>query len=323
GRRTGGGSSIVVLRDWAVLKLIENRFAYVDFATPDAKTIAITRSENPLDGRRLLIKDGDDFNGRPAATADAGDASGTPAPNLSGHTKTAQKILRAQKQPAGPTLFLGNLGFETTDQSIRQLFDSHRPKPAATADHDADADANADAEDADADKKEADKKEKPWIRKVRMGTFEDSGKCKGPRWTLLEPRRAASSRGRASCSHMRTGGLDAGREARARARAAPANRRLTPPLCVAEGRGLEPASENARTGGEDADVAAEPAAADGEDASPKRRRVEDGARVPAERGTAGKGGKPPRARPKPGAALALAKRETAAIVPSQGRKIVF
>ena len=33
-------------------------FAYVDFATPDAKTIAITLSENPLDGRRLLIKDG-------------------------------------------------------------------------------------------------------------------------------------------------------------------------------------------------------------------------------------------------------------------------
>lgn len=33
-------------------------FAYVDFATPDAKTIAITLSENHLDGRRLLIKDG-------------------------------------------------------------------------------------------------------------------------------------------------------------------------------------------------------------------------------------------------------------------------
>ena len=35
-----------------------NSFAYVDFATSDAKTIAITLSENPLDGRRLLIKDG-------------------------------------------------------------------------------------------------------------------------------------------------------------------------------------------------------------------------------------------------------------------------
>lgn len=34
------------------------RFAYVDFATPEAKTIAIALSEQPLVGRKLLIKDG-------------------------------------------------------------------------------------------------------------------------------------------------------------------------------------------------------------------------------------------------------------------------
>ena len=39
--------------------MVLTRFAYVDFATPDAKTVAITLSENPLDGRRLLIKDGE------------------------------------------------------------------------------------------------------------------------------------------------------------------------------------------------------------------------------------------------------------------------
>ena len=33
-------------------------FAYVDFATPDAKLAAITLSERNLEGRRLLIKDG-------------------------------------------------------------------------------------------------------------------------------------------------------------------------------------------------------------------------------------------------------------------------
>lgn len=65
-----------------------------------------------------------------------------------------------QKQPPGPTLFFGNLGFETTDKSIRALLDSHRPKP--TSDGAAEGDA-------------ADK----WIRKIRMGTFEDTGKCKG------------------------------------------------------------------------------------------------------------------------------------------------
>ena len=34
------------------------RFAYVDFATPEAKTLAIALSESPLKGRKLLIKDG-------------------------------------------------------------------------------------------------------------------------------------------------------------------------------------------------------------------------------------------------------------------------
>ena len=71
-------------------------------------------------------------------------------------SKTAQKILRSQKQPAGPTLFLGNLGFEATEQSIRNMLDSHRNKP--------------EGEEASDEK---------WIRKIRMGTFEDSGKCKG------------------------------------------------------------------------------------------------------------------------------------------------
>jgi hypothetical protein len=33
-------------------------FAYVDFATPEAKNAAIVMSESPLEGRRLLIKDG-------------------------------------------------------------------------------------------------------------------------------------------------------------------------------------------------------------------------------------------------------------------------
>lgn len=33
-------------------------YAYVDFATKDAKTVAISLSERNLHGRRLLIKDG-------------------------------------------------------------------------------------------------------------------------------------------------------------------------------------------------------------------------------------------------------------------------
>jgi hypothetical protein len=41
-----------------VLLTLSDSFAYVDFATPDAKKAAITMSEMPLEGRRLLIKDG-------------------------------------------------------------------------------------------------------------------------------------------------------------------------------------------------------------------------------------------------------------------------
>ena len=156
---------------YTIHRLFFPSFAYVDFATLDAKTVAIAMSENHLEGRRLLIKDGehperarfvyrrsnvavgDDFNGRPAPTPAAGADGALPGFKITGHTKTAQKILAMQKQPPGPTLFLGNLGFETTEDSIRELLNSHRAK------------------DASVDEK--------WIRKVRLGTFEDSGKCKG------------------------------------------------------------------------------------------------------------------------------------------------
>lgn len=155
-----------------------NRFAYVDFASPDAKVVAITMSENPLDGRRLLIKDGTfwnnrkgsfeiydkvlggDYTGRPtkpAAPANEDDSSVTKSKTSgTGTTKTAQKILRSQKQPPGPTLFFGNLGFETTEASIREMLEHHHKDRSSSAE-------------------EGEK----WIRKIRMGTFEDSGKCKG------------------------------------------------------------------------------------------------------------------------------------------------
>ena len=83
-----------------------------------------------------------------------------------GQTKFAQKVLASQKQPPAPTLFFGNLGFETTVDSIRGLLEAHRvkeKKDAATSSERANDDESND----------------PWIRKIRMGTFEDSGLCKG------------------------------------------------------------------------------------------------------------------------------------------------
>jgi RNA recognition motif-containing protein len=117
---------------------------------------------------------GDDFAGRPTAVkADSADSEdkvksvNSSASGSTGLSKIAQKILRIQKQPAAPTLFLGNLGFETTDKSIRELFEAHRGLRKKIE------------EPKDEGEKDEAKVTDKWIRKIRMGTFEDSGNCKG------------------------------------------------------------------------------------------------------------------------------------------------
>lgn len=105
---------------------------------------------------------GDDYTGRPATVGADGDIIKNAAVGSKTHSKTAQKILCAQKQPPAPTLFIGNLGFETTEDAIRELFEAHREKKSKKDD-------NAETE----------KSKDIWIRKIRMGTFEDSGLCKG------------------------------------------------------------------------------------------------------------------------------------------------
>jgi hypothetical protein len=109
---------------------------------------------------------GDDYTGRPTvASAGAdGDASKNGADGSKTHSKTAQKILRVQKQPPAPTLFVGNLGFETTEDAIRELFEAHREKKKKKTEE---------------EPENVEKTKDVWIRKVRMGTFEDSGLCKG------------------------------------------------------------------------------------------------------------------------------------------------
>ncbi|KAE9382762.1 hypothetical protein BT96DRAFT_845074, partial [Gymnopus androsaceus JB14] len=276
----------------------ENRgFAYVDFATPDAKIVAVTLSEKPLIGRKLLIKDGDDFAGRPAALAVEESSGGKT------HSKTALKILRAQKQPPAPTLFLGNLSFETTEDHIRQLFDAHRRKPGKEK----------------KDDKEENDDEKPketgddWIRKIRLGTFEDSGLCKGFAFvdfsstdnatsTLINPKNHhLNSRNLvveyASADAVKRGpnkpkpveGVGSWKDSRKKSGSRPTNGRPDKPF----------RKFDRDTGG----------GAVGESGG----RGVDGA--PRHKG--------PRNRPKPGAALAQAKRQSAAIVPTSGKKITF
>lgn len=113
-----------------------DRFAYIDFPTAVDVEIAVGLSEQHLDGRKLLIKSSSDFTGRPSSTAlPPLDPSaliqprvGVPTDQSTPQTlnKLARKILDRQKNAAGPTLFIGNLGFETTVDIIRQMFDAHQ-----------------------------------------------------------------------------------------------------------------------------------------------------------------------------------------------------
>ncbi|KAI7831224.1 hypothetical protein BC939DRAFT_437959 [Gamsiella multidivaricata] len=102
-------------------------FAYVDFASAEAQANAIKLSESELDGRKVLIKSSKSFEGRPALSKAA-----------------VQEKSMKQKHAVSPTLFIGNLSFQTTRESLHKLFEDCGE-----------------------------------IRKVRLATFEDSGKCKG------------------------------------------------------------------------------------------------------------------------------------------------
>ncbi|KAL0093482.1 hypothetical protein F4703DRAFT_1719103, partial [Phycomyces blakesleeanus] len=106
-------------------KKFNKGFAYVFFTTPEAVAKGVEKSEAKLDGRNLLIKDAKNFERK------------------DGTTPTAKEI-KKQKNPPCPTLFLGNLSFETTAEMVKAQFE--------------------------------------WcgdIRKVRLGQFQDTGKCKG------------------------------------------------------------------------------------------------------------------------------------------------
>ena len=122
----------------------------------------------------MVINEGGDFNGRPKTKTE--DVDGVKP----GQSKVAQKILASQKQPPIPCLFIGNLGFEATEQSIRGMIEGHTK---ALAERSTTKSKNRDEEmGAAVSTPDESKEEQPitaGIKKVRMGTFEDSGLCKG------------------------------------------------------------------------------------------------------------------------------------------------
>ncbi|KAL3470807.1 hypothetical protein BJX99DRAFT_238775 [Aspergillus californicus] len=82
-------------------------FAYVDFSTSKAMKEAVDLSEQMLAGRRVLIKEAKNFQGRPEKSKDDG-KDGTSAAG-SGHTPSKR-------------VFVGNLSFDVTKESLEEHF---------------------------------------------------------------------------------------------------------------------------------------------------------------------------------------------------------
>ena len=82
----------------------QNRgFAYIDFSTEAALVEALALSEKLLTGRRVLIKDSGNFEGRPE------------------RTKEQENAVENGKPPSR-RIFVGNLAFETTKQDLEEQF---------------------------------------------------------------------------------------------------------------------------------------------------------------------------------------------------------
>lgn len=115
-------------------------FAYIDFSHAAALSKALALSETLLCGRRILIKDSKSFEGRPA---------------ISARDDTTRDI---NGKPPSKRIFVGNLGFDTTEEDIRKHF-----ARCGQVNH------------------------------VHIATFEDSGKCKGYAWLEFEELSAAEA----------------------------------------------------------------------------------------------------------------------------------
>ncbi len=112
-------------------RVVHNKgFAYVDFSSAKGVELAVELSEQLLSGRRVLIKDNKSFEGRPQKTKEES---------------------RNDGKPPSKRVFLGNLSYDTTEDSLKNHFE----KCGA-------------------------------IESVKIATFEDSGKCKGYAWVVFE-----------------------------------------------------------------------------------------------------------------------------------------
>ncbi|ORY31218.1 hypothetical protein BCR39DRAFT_526969 [Naematelia encephala] len=293
----------------------ENKgFAYVDFATEELQKLAVGLSEGMLEGRRVLIKLGDDHQPKPDAR--------TPKPV--GIKAEDRGIVKKQIHPESATLFVGNLPFDATEEGLRDLIESNAASVPSTEA----AAVKKDEQEPGAEGGE--EKEAPVIgtrggknsglRKVRLGAFEDTGRCKGFAFLdFLTPGHATaalSNRKNHFYSERRLTLQYASESATKRS----GGGAKKPP--VDAGRpGKRPRPSQA---GDDHTHAAEDSAPankessqapfDEAESSAKRSKPVGDVRGKKWEATG---------RPRPGAALAMAKREKVGIVEGKGEKITF
>ncbi|KAL2118486.1 hypothetical protein VTJ04DRAFT_8146 [Mycothermus thermophilus] len=96
----------------------ENKgFAYVDFSTYDAAVAAIALSETEWHGRRLLIKDAKNFEGRPEKKDEEPPIIGPDGSAVNGNAAVGSD------KRASTKIFVGNLSFNTTEDDLHAHFE--------------------------------------------------------------------------------------------------------------------------------------------------------------------------------------------------------
>ncbi|KAI8393864.1 uncharacterized protein BYT42DRAFT_487659 [Radiomyces spectabilis] len=244
-------------------------FAYVFFENEDSVAKAVEKSEQTLDKRALLIKDANNFERK----------DGLPAANSKEGSK-AKKEIQKQKNPPCPTLFVGNLSFDTKREALQELF-------AWAGD----------------------------IRKVRMATFEDSGKCKGFAYIDFHTVESATKAIRAPDKHT----LD-GRKLRVEFGSAEAHMRSKPWLMRRKATGQD-TSERQQAPSDDTSAEA----TEDPQQSQRQEQNESFKQQRLQRKEAKAASRPPKSneRVKPGQALFSAQRQKPTVQEFKGTKIVF
>ncbi|KAG2171278.1 hypothetical protein INT43_002900 [Umbelopsis isabellina] len=252
-------------------------FAFIDFANQEAVTAALAKSESDLNGRAILIKDSKNYEKTGRPKREAVDEDGT----VVAGGKAGDKMIKKQKNPPSPSVFVGNLSFSATREAIKEQFE-----PCGR------------------------------IRKVRLATFEDSGKCKGFAYIDFFDVESATKALRAPDKHT----MD-GRKLRLEYAGETATKKATPWLLRQERKEAEAEAEAASNGSTDQPAREEKSneisvddKEKNERLARKQERIEKRKNAPAKEG---------RSNATSGEVLANVQRQKMTAQPFKGTKITF